>query len=149
MKKAFIYVGHANWGKSFALKQITNGSSRKKTAQINDKWVWVRKMSNDDDPAGLLAFSKTIPSKWYENFILAYCPNHEHDQGAMDILNTLQESCELYFFIQEIKFSDPSQSIPETEISFLRQIGTVQILPGHNHDTVRAEQFLSFIKQHI
>lgn len=149
MKKAFIYVGHANWGKSFALKQITNNNSRKKTVQINNKWFWVRKMSNDDDPAGLLSFSKTIPSKWYENFILAYCPNHDHDQGAMGILNTLQESCELYFFIQEIKYSDPSKLIPITEIAYLQEIGTVHVLSGHNTDTVRADQFRSFIKQHI
>ena len=149
MKKAFIYVGHADWGKSFALKQITDNSSRKKTVQINNKWVWVRKMSNDDDANGLLSFSKTIPSNGYKNFILAYCPKHEHDQGAMDILNTLQGSCELYFFIQEIKYSDPSQSIPTTQIDYLNKIGTVQILSGQNPDTVRAEQFLSFIIQHI
>lgn len=149
MKKAFIYVGHSAWGKSFALKQITNNSSHKKTVQINNKWVWVRKMSNDDDAVGLLSFSKTIPSKGYENFILAYCPKHENDQGAMDILNTLQKSCKLYFFIQEIMYSDPSQSISTTEVDYLNRIGTVQILTGHNPDTVRADQFLSFIKQHI
>jgi hypothetical protein len=149
MKKAFIYVGHSNWGKSFALKQITNGSSHKKTVVIKNKIFFVRKMSNDDNSSGLLLFSENIPSTWYQNFILAYCPNHEKDQGAMNILNSLQKSCELYFFVQESKYSNPSLSIPETEITYLQKIGKVQILKGHNSDTVRASKFHSFIEQYI
>lgn len=149
MKKAFIYVGHSNWGKSFALKQITNGSSHKKTVEIKNKMFFVRKMSNDDNSLGLLSFSESIPSRWYQNFILAYCPNHEIDQGAMKILNSLQKSCELYFFVQESKYSDSSQTIPAAQISFLQKIGKVQILTGHNPDKIRASKFHSFIEQYI
>ena len=149
MKKAFIYVGHANWGKSFALKQITNGSSHKKTVKINNKWVWVRKMSNDDDSEGLLNFVNSIPTNGYNNFILAYCPNHGYDQGAMEILNSLQQSCDIYFFVQENMYSAPSNIIPASEINHLQQIGTVQILSGKNADSVRANEFLAFINQYI
>ncbi|PKP12067.1 MAG: hypothetical protein CVU09_00800 [Bacteroidetes bacterium HGW-Bacteroidetes-4] len=149
MKKAFIYVGHANWGKSFAVKQLTNGSSRVKKIQINNKWVWVRKMSNDDKPEDLLEFVKNIPNNWYQNYILTYCPNHEHDKGAMEILNNLQKSCELYFFVQQNMYQDPSQTIPAAEINYLQQIGTVQIITGKIEDSVRANEFLSFINQHI
>ncbi|WP_353164396.1 hypothetical protein [Empedobacter brevis] len=49
MKKIFLYVGHSNFGKSFALKELTNGSSHQKSTLIDGKTFKVRKMSNDDD----------------------------------------------------------------------------------------------------
>jgi hypothetical protein len=151
MKKAFIYVGHSNWGKSFTLRRLTNNSSYVKTININNKWVWVRKMSNDDKPQELLDFVNSIPSNWYQNFILAYCPTHENvnNRIARRILNSLQQSCQLFFFVQERMFSDQSQIIPEPEISYLREIGNVQVLQGHSGDSIRSARFLDFIRENI
>jgi len=149
MKKAFIYVGHSNWGKSFTLKEITNGNPFKKTVQINQQWVWVRKMSNDDTAVGLLNFAKTIPNLNYQNFILAYCPNQNNDQMAMDILNELQQHCDLYFFVQEEKFGNSNVKISTQEITPLNNFGTVQILTGQNNNIVRAQEFHKFIQLYI
>lgn len=146
-KKAFIYVGHSNWGKSFALKQITDGSSHKKTIKIQNQWFWVRKMSNDDFSEGLLDFVRKITYNSYEYFILAYCPNHEGDHIAKSILDELKKQCDLCFFVQESKFSDPSMKITSQEISFLSKIGKVQILKGHHEDSTRANEFLKFINK--
>ncbi|MBL4559937.1 MAG: hypothetical protein JKX79_03020, partial [Labilibaculum sp.] len=144
-----IYVGHSNWGKSYALKQITNGSPYKKTVEINQQWVWVRKMSNDDTAEGLLNFVETIPKLKYQNFILAYCPNQNNDSMAMGILTELQKHCDLYFFVQEEKYSIPNIKITSLEITHLNNIGTVQILKGNNTDIVRAQEFYKFIQLYV
>ncbi|WP_294296520.1 hypothetical protein [uncultured Chryseobacterium sp.] len=159
MKKVFIYVGHSNWGKSFALKKLTNNSSKVKRCTINGKHIFVRKMSNDDDSGKLLQFVKKIPQKWQKNFIIAYCPKQDHLAGgqetakikeAKDILNELHKSCELYFFVQEEKYDDPQEHIALQETQYLYQIGKqVFILKGQNKDSVRAFEFENFIKQYI
>ena len=149
MKKAFIYVGHANWGKSFAVKQLTSNNSRVKKIRIANKLVWVRKMSNDDDGLGLLRFVKNIPNEIYQNYILTYCPKHESDNIAKKILDELMKSCDLYFFIQENRYINQRDSIPLFEINYLQQIGTVHILSGKYDDTVRASEFYKFINQYI
>jgi hypothetical protein len=145
MKKAFIYVGHSHWGKSFALKHITEGNPFKKTVKIKGIWFWVRKMSNDDKPDELLIAVEGIPESWYDNFILTYCPSHLKDEQAMEILNSLSASCQLFFFVQESRYNNPSEKIEEHEIAYLRTIGVVEILKGRHEDTARANHFRRFI----
>lgn len=150
MKKVFIYVGHSNWGKSFALKKITGNSSRIKHTTINNHYIFVRKMSNDDDSKGLLDFVQSIPNRMENNFIIAYCPKHDYDNTALQILQELQQSSHLYFFVQEEKFKDASCIITSQELAYLQQIGTqTYILSGQNTDMVRAKEFETFIKQYI
>jgi hypothetical protein len=150
MKKIFIYVGHSNWGKSRALKVITSGSSRRKTTQIDNQWIWVRKMSNDDKPIALLKFVRSSRRNPYQNFILAYCPKHETDSIAMQILKALsQNDNRLYFFVQECKYNDPNQIITTSEMEYLRRIGTVEILCGQNSDAARASWFKQFIQANM
>jgi hypothetical protein len=156
-KKVFIYVGHSNWGKSFALKIITGNNSKRKTVQIAQYNVRVRKMSNDDDGTGLLNWVRTFPIQAYQRFIIAFCPNVPPITGnatlqqniALDILLELQANNILYFFVQEEKFNFPQIKISQTEINWIRTFGTVQVLPGQNVDTVRAAEFSRFISTHI
>ena len=149
MKKAFIYVGHSNWGKSFALRHITDDNSYKKWAQINGIWFWVRKMSNDDQPIGLLKAVQAIPGEAVDHYIFAYCPTHEIDAVALQILGELQRSCKLFFFVQKSKYGSPNQTIAADEISRLKRIGQVEILTGNAESNVRASRFLRFIRQFI
>ena len=159
MKKAFIYVGHSNWGKSFALKKITNNNNRVKSCIINGQNIFVRKMSNDDDSGKLLQFVKMIPLKWQKNFIIAYCPKHDNlvegkitkeIEEAKVILEELNKSCELYFFVQEEKYNNPQMKISPEELKYLDQIGKqLFILNGQNPDITRAAAFEQFIQQYI
>lgn len=149
MKKAFIYVGHSNWGKSFALRHVTDDNSYKKWAQINGIWFWVRKMSNDDQPQGLLKAVRAIAGEACDHYIFAYCPTHETDAVAIQILNALRSSCKLFFFIQESKYNDASKFITPDEIALLRRIGQVEILTGNSESRARANRFLRFIRQFI
>jgi len=150
MKKAFIYVGHSDWGKSFALKKLTNNSSKVKSCNINGQHIFVRKMSNDDDSDKLLKFVKGIVRKWQQNFIIAYCPKQDVNSQAKEILDELYKSCELYFFIQEEKYNDPQRKITPKELKYLDQIGKqLFILRGQNQDLGRAKSFEQFIKQYL
>jgi hypothetical protein len=160
MKKVFIYVGHSNWGKSMALKMLTGGSSHQKTVAISGINVRVRKMSNDDDENdkdGLLKWVQRFPNLNFERFVIALCPNIFPIQGkasfkenmATDILIELKKTNQLYFFVQEQKYSNPSMLISQNEINWLVNFGTVEILKGQHEHNVRAEKFELFVKTYI
>jgi hypothetical protein len=149
MKRAFIYVGHANWGKSYALRVVTHRNKDTKVINLNNKQVRVRKMSNDDQEIAMQTFVDHIPASQFDRFILAYCPTHDTVAGAMAILNSLQRYCELVFFIQESKFKNPTLLIPASELVHLRSIGRVHVLSGNHPDTTRAARFLSFIRPFV
>ncbi len=157
MKKVFIYVGHSNWGKSMALKMITGGSSRIKTATISGHNVRVRKMSNDDNGQGLLDWVKNIPLMHYDRFIVAFCPKYPpvneestaEQNISLDILLELQMTNELYFFVQKEKYNYPTQQIIQDEINWMSNFGIVKIISGQNPNTIRAIEFENFIKAHI
>src|SRR4051812_5071343 len=115
-KKVFIYVGHSNWGKSMTLKLLTEGNSKIKFASISGYTFKVRKMSNDDDGQGLLNWVKDIPNIPYDKIIIAFCPKladiehpTEEEETAMDIIFKLQETNELFFFIQMEKYNAPNE----------------------------------------
>lgn len=149
MKKAFIYVGHSHWGKSWTLRVLTNGKKDKKTFVLEGIWFWVRKMSNDDEAEGLLGEIMKIPASWYDHFVLAYCPSHLTDDLAREILEELGIHCKPHFFVQDQRFGHPSRRIPEEEITALREIGVVEVLSGQHEYTVRAARFLKFIQRHL
>lgn len=152
-KKVFIYVGHSNWGKSMALKMLTEGNSRKKNTFISDYYVKVRKMSNDDDGKKLLEHVREIPQTNCNRFIIAFCPNCPPITGestiGLEILLELQKTNELFFFVQKEKFNDSTQQITQDEINWISSFGKVQILSGQNSNLVRANEFEDFIKIHI
>lgn len=110
-------------------------------------------MSNDDDSKGLLNFVQKILGKWQENFIITYCPNHlnSNNQGyeAKQILETLSEFCELYFFVQEEKYGNPTAVIKTDKITSLKSYGPLELLKGQHEADFRGEAFLSFIKSYV
>jgi len=158
MKKiVFIYVGHSNWGKSMALKELTYGSSRIKTTEISSHTFRVRKMSNDDDGQGLLDWVRDIHRINYHRFIIAFCPKLPPSTGeateeqniGFDILLELQKTNELFFFVQKEKFGDSTKHISEDEINWLMNYGNVHILSGQNEYYTRATEFKKFISSNI
>jgi len=157
MKKVFIYVGHSNWGKSMALKAITDGNSHKKITNISGKPIRVRKMSNDDDGQGLLDWVTDIPRKEYDYFIIAFCPNFppvnreptNNQNTGLKILTELKKTNELFFFIQEEKYNNSKIQISQYEINYLRNYGITKVLSGQNKCTTRAMEFKKFINNNI
>lgn len=144
MKQFFLYVGHSNFGKSFALKEITNGKSRQKTLLINGKAFMVRKMSNDDDEKSLLKFVEKIKNSNYSHYIIAFCPKQEYSEKAKEILEVLKQSGNLFFFVQKNSFKD-DREIEDAEINSLKGYGTVEVMEGKKEAAIRAVTFRKFI----
>lgn len=155
-KKVFMYVGHSNWGKSKALKVLTN-NSQQRTVQLGKFIVSVKRMSNDDIGKELLKFVNKIPTLQFQRFVLAFCPKKPSDDGnltteqniALEILTTLKNTNEIFFFVQEEKYNSSTRLITQQEIDWLKEFGTVHILKGQNDDVDRASKFKTFITKHI
>lgn len=145
-KKVFLYVGHANWGKSEVLRNITDDNSRKKIINIKGELFRVRKMSNDDDEKKLLEFVKTVAHSYYEYYIIAYCPKQEISKRAKEILDILRLSSELFFFVQKKQFLS-EEEITSIEIASMKKYGQVQVLEGKMEFNLRAKKFINFISE--
>jgi len=153
MKKVFIYVGHSNWGKSRALKVLTNNDSYQRIGQIGQFNICVRKMSNSEYSQGLLEWVKDFPKMKHQRFVITFCPVFQPKNGnemweqmiAWNILYELQKTNQLYFFVQEEKYNFPEERITQEEINWLKNFGMVRILQGQKPDTARASEFLNFM----
>lgn len=106
-KKAFLYVGHSNWGKSFTLKQLTRNNSRLKHFWDGRTCYKVRKSSNDDDGKALLKFVEKIPYSHFTHYVLTFCPIHKKKIISRGILYELSRKFDIYFFVPEKKYSKP------------------------------------------
>jgi len=89
--KAFVVVGHSNWGKSRTLRQLT-GSKRKAWIQIKDFRIFIRRMSNDDIAKDLKEFLEKIDPNFKRIIIITLCPNFDDpDRRTKEILNLLKD----------------------------------------------------------
>lgn len=150
--KAFIVVGHSNWGKSFTLINLT-GSRHKMWIKINDEWLKVKKMSNDDipkGPGGLLDFVEASIKSKYAYIALALCPNFvDADRETEHILQTLSPQYTLFFWVMRERYGDRNTQVTEDQINRLKQWGTVEVFEGQAEDTQRAVSFKKYIEQHL
>jgi len=148
--KAFIVVGHSNWGKSYTLNSLTG---RRHKILINEKWLKVKKMSNDDipkGPGGLLDYIERSIVSDYFYIVIALCPNFENaNRLTIQILQTLSTKYDLFFWVMRERYHDRDTQVTEDQINRLKQWGTVEIFEGQAEDTVRATSFKKFIEQHL
>jgi GTP-binding protein EngB required for normal cell division len=150
MKKAFILVGHSNWGKSRTLKCLTGNSRYVKKIPIAGITFFIRRMSNDDDGQSLLDFVSKIDQP---NIIMTLCPNFQENEKTIDILSTLtSNNYYLFFFVLKYKY-DQSQKISQEEIEELKNYSDsnfIEIFNDKNSpDYLRANEFRRFIEKHL
>jgi len=147
--KAFILVGHADWGKSLTLKEFTNGVRQYRWWKIKNKWIYIKRMSNDDDSKGLYNYIKKMKPDEHENIVLTLCPNFEvKNRKTEDILQQLNKNYEMFFFVLKYNY-DASAQIKDSEVSELKKYGTVEILSKPEDKKVRAKQFKQFVESYI
>ena len=150
--KAFVVVGHSNWGKSFTLISLT-GSRHKMLIQVDGEQLKVKKMSNDDipkGPGGLLDFVEVSIKSKYAYIVLALCPNFvDADRETEHILKTLSPKYDLFFWVMRERYGDRNTQVTDDQINRLKKWGTVEVFEGHAEDTVRAVGFKKFIEQHL
>ena len=146
MKKAFLLVGHSNWGKSETLYQLTDRNRRKKYFQINDEWFFVRRMSNDDNEESLEKFIKSA-WKYKCHLIMAFCPTFEKGKASA-LLNELSKRFEINTFVLTHKYGG-NDSITSKEIKALAKYGIVEELKKKQEATQRAKAFKAFIVDNL
>lgn len=142
--KAVFVVGHANWGKSVTIRALTGGLHRYVT--IDDVEFHIRRMSNDDDPDGLVDFIGSVEPENHPNLLIALCPNFT-DRAAMTehILATLRrKGYRLFFFVLERQYGSERCVLP-SQIARLRTFGRVEVYSGNAQSEVRAGQLRTFI----
>jgi hypothetical protein len=147
--KAFVVVGHANWGKSMTLKALTNGEWRQIWISIKKSDVRIKRMSNDDLPESLIKFLEKINSENIIYIIIALCPNfHDKSAKTLEILKLLSSKYSPFFWVMKKKYNS-SEEVSDTEIQELKRYGKVTIFQNQSESKVRAEEFKKFIEANI
>jgi hypothetical protein len=146
--KAFLIVGHSNWGKSQTLRKLTSNSRRIKYFDISGANFFVRRMSNDDDEKKLLKFVSDA-TKYKMNLIVAFCPVFDKNRESRKILDILSKDFSLFFFVLKHKYAS-DLTISDDETNVLRDFGDVSLYNKRNEAAKsRAKAFGNYIDQHI
>jgi len=144
-KIAFV-VGHAHWGKSQTLRALTSGAFRLRRTTIDGIEFFIRRMSNDDQPAGYIEFMKTIDPTFRPHLIAALCPQFDDLAAATStILTTVRANgYQLFFWVIEHQYGT-TEVVSEKEIQQLRGFGKVEVFSLSAEATARARSFKQFI----
>lgn len=146
------FGGHENWGKSFTLKKFA-GSAHKHWIEINDKFFYVKHMSNDDISGELFDWVKDFIKKHRDKdygLIFALCPDFENlEKKTTKILELLAEfKIIIKFFVLDKNYNS-KKPISHSEINQLKKYGTTYSVDGSSEDINRANKLLQFIKNNI
>lgn len=143
--KAFVVVGHKNWGKSLTLKALTKGNHHERSININGTKLAVRRVSNDDIPLSFLDFVNNLDPNKKPNVILTLCPDSEID-ATIKILDALSEKYRLFFWVIENQYGNGRQ-ITSAEIKGLRRYGDVEVFCEKGAEsTRRSQRFRHFVE---
>ncbi len=150
--KAFLVVGHKNWGKSTTLKALTGGSRFKRIWMIGKTPFLIRRMSNDDIPKSLKDFVHRLDPAVSPRVIATLCPTFNDKRSLpllLDILGTLKRKYELFFFVLRHKCKNPKSTILDDEIDKLERYGAVKIFsPEGAKPRVIARGFENFVRKY-
>lgn len=152
--KAFVLVGHRNWGKSWTLEALTYGSAHVRWLTIGERYFFIRRMSNDDvttnRPDRFWDFVKGLDPNAYPNLIVTLCPNFtESLPKTKQVLQHLSRGYELFFFVLRHKYGSDS-TITDEEIERLKKFGTVKVYTKRDAEPdTRAKAFRDFIESSL
>jgi len=152
-KRAYIVIGHSDWGKSQTLSAFTNGDRRTRHMRFFKKSFFVRRISNDDNEEALQNFvrkSIQLGGFVWENYLLmTLCPVFKKKYRETEtILDRMLLLYDLYFFVLHENYNN-GLVITEPEIDILNTYGNVEILFGHHEASSRARQLLIFIRSNL
>lgn len=144
--KAFLVVGHKQWGKSRTLKALTDDNHQARGVSIANHRLFIRRMSNDDKPNDFRKLVRTLRPSRHEFVILAFCPVFDDD--ADEILSDLKERYDLHSFVLKHSY-DGGRHISDDEIAALRGFGKIEVLDRQVEATDRADALRAFIELHL
>ena len=145
---AACLVGHEDWGKSETLYHLVGRSRHKAWIVINNTDLFVRHMSNDDQPVGFINFIETVTPTKKQNIVLALCPNFSNPHVRTEYaLNRLRDKgYSLHFWVMKLKYDSPLE-IKREEIDRLREYGGLEIYSIRSEANDRARAFENFLSQ--
>jgi len=147
MKKIFLLTGHANFGKSKTLIELT-GTTNSQHFSINGIDFALKRVSNDDIKGKALKYIKdVIKNNRYDRMIVAFCPDFKNkNRYSQEIIDTLlQNNFSLYFFVL-MKCYRSDETVKEDEIDQLKKAGNVYLC---NLDSENAKKRAAKFKEYI
>jgi len=152
-RKAFIVVGHRQWGKSTTVKKWQNGKKQWLEIKRNGKTLkaFVRRMSNDDISTSYLKFIEQLDPANKPLLIITLCPEFEKpERNTVTILQKLRrKNYRLFFFVLKHRYNHSEQVIPNDQISTLRQFGKVKVFEKEVTSGEGARAFKNFVVTHL
>jgi len=149
-EKAFIVVGHSNWGKSKTLCSLTEEIWQKKYINIKGYEIKIKRMSNDDISfKEVIDFLNKLDSKKNPVIIITLCPNFvDKSKGTIEILDLLLTKFKPYFWILKKSYNS-TQEVKDEEIDRLRKYGCVEVFTKVDDSNIRAKEFRRFIENNL
>ncbi|QTL95167.1 hypothetical protein [Aeromonas jandaei] len=145
-KKIIFVVGHENWGKSKTLKALTDNNRYVKNYELGGLSWFIRRMSNDDQPAGYYKFMDKFTNP---NLIAAFCPNFDDERNEITI-NLLKKlsnkGYEIYFWVLKIQFTS-GVSMSSNYIDKLKDFGEVEVYSKNSESSIRATELRKYIEK--
>ena len=106
--KAFLVVGHRNWGKSKTLRALTNDEYGWVT--LHGKHFFIRFMSNDDVPSKYSEFIEALDPTKKPLVIVAYCP----EQSPYVLIDAISKKYDLFIWVLQHNYGC-TREISESE----------------------------------
>jgi hypothetical protein len=151
--KAFLVVGHKNWGKSSMLRALTDDSRYPRKWPIKSAEFFVRRMSNDDDPGALVKFAEALDPLVTPYLIATLCPTFNDSKAFPALKRTLsafKAKYNVFFFALRHKCSNPDVMLKDEEIDKLERYGKVEIFQSEGAKSVAiAKAFRRFVEQYV
>lgn len=151
--KAFLVVGHEDWGKSTTLKALTDNSRYPRQWKIGSIEFFIRRMSNDDQLDSFKKFVSKLDLDLVPYLIATLCPTFNNEEALPDlleILSTLKRKYELFFFVLRHNCQNPAITISDDEISKLERYGVMESFVSEGAKSqVIARTFETFVKKHV
>ena len=142
----FFVVGHSNWGKSYTLRELTQGNVWVRRTRLAGHEYFIRRMSNDDRPDSFIKTMGEISPDEHPYILAALCPNFENPKNPTEeILRTLKnKGYKLFFWVMLKRFGGEGM-VAKSEIARLKEFGKVKVFDGKGEARARSKEFKAFV----
>ena len=144
--KAFLVVGHSNWGKSFTLRALSGGTT-KKWIRIRGQRVFIRYMSNDDVPGSFHRSVRGLDPAKKHYICIAFCPRVS-DAPTAKTIRALRSRYDIVSFVMAQAYNGEKRLKPH-EIGALKWLGDTRVLWERRSAPARARALRALIERHL
>ena len=123
---AFFVVGHADWGKSETLRYLVGNSRHRSWITWENFRLFVRHMSNDDQPETFYSFLNDVDPTWKPWIVLPMCPNSPTEEPRLhqSLRSLTTKGYTLIFWVLIHQFNSDA-AITQAEMKPFEKIGRI------------------------